>query len=217
MEEMKNKFLIYLILLLVNLSLYSDSDDHLDLSKIDKIFYGIKNFTIDDETELNNTLYGQDGLYNALFNFNDSSNINKLKNILNKIDDNNLLGNAIANSFLMLKVSHEINDNLLNLLKEFDNKQIIKKIIELREILPYRINSEFNLSSKLKRHDLKYNISMILPDADWQSSGAFIIIKPGLFAGNTDYAALIMISKEFIFKTDLSSIKSKSVTQSIWT
>ncbi len=204
------KIKVFILLLLLCSFSFLFCNEGLDYLEVNKDYYGINDFNEEIENNLFNTLYLPDGLYPLLKSLkNDSSKINELKKFIDKIDINTLIGNTIKDS-LLLYVSPDINEDFLQLLKEYDkiNNPGIKRIIELRENMQNYISTRFNFSTTPKRINFAFDISLILPNTDWKEINYQNNDRHSYLAGDDNYTGTVFISKGKILNNKIDTVKN---------
>lgn len=160
------KKILLIIIIFLPFNIYAE--DELDVAGIYENLYGIKQFTDEDEINLDKI---NNSFLPILLNIkNDKNSINDIEIFFKEVNNDTLSGISLRDSILQY-IGIKNNDELINLLNNYlknNDSQAIKDIIEIRKNLQNYTGSNFCFSTILSRKNIHKNISMITPNSEWK-------------------------------------------------
>jgi hypothetical protein len=208
----------YLFLLLF-ISVFIYAQDSSDYAEIDKDLYGINTFTTlfsfekeSDEVNLFNILYDKKkGLYKSIKDINSGKKrVDKLNTYLDELYADKIIRFAVRDSIL-LYVDFSLNEKLLSFLKKQNNNSNLDKLIEKRSNYKNYITTSFNFSTAPKRLSLDNEVSIILPNTNWQKMEPTNPQRFVLSAGDDSYTGSVFYSVEEISSSDIETVQNNFV------
>jgi|GEM_PF-3188025 len=203
---MRSKIFFVIMLMILLLIKINCLDEELDYYEVDKKYYGMKEFT--DENERNLFLKQYDILIDITKLYDEPGKFSDLSKYYNLINDT-LLGYQIKSCFKIFIPYEVIKNNLFNDLNEYLKKSEnnhIKDILESWDNWDEYIGSNFTFITNLKWKEFDA-FSMILPDVIWKMQPSSEKNFWSCLAGEDSYTGMVdyaeyNVGKDFDINND---------------
>lgn len=191
---MKIKMLFNVVFFIILISnIYSK--EKLDYYPVHNKYYGIKEYNIKYDQEL---IQFQSDYYTIFSEiFKGQKDINEIKVYFNKISNDDLIGINIRDSILSY-FRDQYNNSIVILLNEYlkgnsKNQNVIEYIIQKKNNEKDLIFTNFSFSTLIYRKKFDYNISLLLPNTDWEKQAFSDSSSFYYLAGDNAYTGSISI------------------------